>query len=547
MDVPVFSSPDEHGSSGYLHAREHLTDAQLRAVDTPARALCIVAGAGTGKTRVLTLRVARRILDGTAEADHTIVCTFTRKAADELRHRLTHYGVAVSQPAGPGGVPTAGVRAGTLHQLALALLRKHAADAGRPPPDVSDRRWRDLVTLTGDRSTAGSIDTEIGWAKARGLDPGEYTAAVAAASRSVDVPVASVAETFAAYQELLHRRRQIDLDDLLLDAASLIESDLGFAQQIHWRYRHLSVDEFQDVNPAQFRLIQAIAGEAGDVCTVGDPNQSIYGWNGADPSLLHTLPSLMPGLEVVRLESNHRCTPQVVAAAVAALGPAQVAPPTSAVADGPLPTLTAYPDSQAEADGVAQRLSARAAAGTKWSDQAVLARTHDQLATIRQALDRHGIPCRFAPAAEEIELEPPQTGGAGAARLRPRAPAQETSGAAEPDGWVELATFHRAKGLEWPTVFVVGLEDGYVPIVHATTPDAIAEERRLLYVALTRAAVDLDCSWAQHRIMKSGRSMERQASPWLADLDVATRAGDSLGPTPASADRFADLRAALGR
>ena len=197
---------------------------------------------------------------------------------------------------------------------------------------------------------------------------------------------------------------------------------------------------------------------------VGDPNQAIYGWNGADPSLLATLPDRFGGLEVVHLDQNHRCTPQVVAAASAALGTTAVAPPRSAAPDGPLPTVTAFDDDRAEAEAVAARVLSRAEAGMAWSDQAVLARTHDLLAGVRRAFDEVGIPCRFAPAPESPDTEAPGPAtGRAAARTR-------SAGRLDPGGGVELATFHRAKGLEWEAVSVVGLEDGYVPIVHATTP-----------------------------------------------------------------------------
>ncbi len=528
--------PPPAGDS-FERACADLTPAQGRAVGSTADAVCIVAGAGSGKTRVLTLRVARRIRDGSAGADHTVVCTFTRKAALELRDRLGRYGVPVSGPGGPGGSPTPGVRAGTLHQLALTLLRRRAADAGRPAPALVEHRWRTLAQLCGDRSVASAADTEIGWAKARCLDPSAYAAA--ADGRRATLAPDRVAEIYSAYEDLLARRGRLDLDDVLLRAADLLHDDRSAAELAHWRYRHVAVDEFQDVNPAQFRLIEALLGTRYDLCAVGDPNQAIYGWNGADPGLLASLPERVPGLDVVHLDQNHRCTPQVVAAAAAALGPTAVAPPRSAASDGPVPTITAFADDRAEGEEVAARILERAEAGMRWSDQAVLARTHELLAGIRQALDGAGIPCRFAPAPESSEAEAPGPAtGRAAARL-------QSSGRGDPGGGVELATFHRAKGLEWEAVAVVGLEEGFVPVVHATTPEDVAEERRLLYVALTRAARVLECSWARSRTMGGGRPMERRPSPWLADLvGSATDGRTRPGPRPA-AERFAELRANL--
>ncbi len=526
--VPVPAAPGTRPASdgAFRRAAAGLTEAQCRAVDSPAARLCVVAGAGSGKTRVLTLRVARRVLDGSAQADHTLVCTFTRKAARELRARLAASGAPVSSPVGPGGVPASGVRAGTLHQLALTLLRREADDTGRAVPVLVDHRARLLAELVDGPARAAAVDAEIAWAKARCLGPAEYARAATAAGRDA-VPGEWVAATYAAYQAALGRRGQLDLDDVLLRAGDLLLADGAAAERARWRYRHLFVDEFQDVNPAQFRLLTALLGEGADLCVVGDPNQAIYGWNGADAGLLRSLPDVLAGLETVHLDRNHRCTPQVVAAAAAALGQTEVAPPRSARPDGPMPVVTAYDDERAEAEGVASLVLDRSAAGTAWSDQAVLARTHDQLGVVRRALERAGVPWRDAPGPEsEGEADGAPPGGRGA---------------------VELATFHRAKGLEWTSVFVVGLEEGYVPVVHAATDEARAEERRLLYVALSRASRDLHCSWARSRRLGAGRAVERRASPWLAPVARASRAGQDRSPPRDVGSRLAQLRAGLRR
>ena len=533
----------------FSRALDSLTDVQRRAVDSPARALCIVAGAGSGKTRVLTLRVARRIRDGSADADHTAVCTFTRKAALELRGRLGLYGVPVSTPATAGGGPGPGVRAGTLHQMGLTLLRRHALDTGQPPPLVAEHRWRTIAGLVSDPATASAIDTEIGWAKARCLRPGSYTEAALGSDRSVPVDLAKVEDAFAAYEGVLARKHALDLDDVLVRAADLFIDDAGFADRMHWRYRHLSVDEFQDVNPAQFRLIRALLGSRHDLCAVGDPNQAIYGWNGADPSLLDKLPHTIEGMVVERLDENHRSTPQVVAAATAALGRTLTAPPRSVAESGPMPVVTAYDDDAAEAEAVVALLLERAEDGTPWSDQAVLARTHDQLATVGRALARAGIPHRMAPGPESPAADTApggneNRGGAGDRRTPGRG---QGGGGNAREGAVELATFHRAKGLEWPNVHVVGLEEGFVPIVYAESSEARDEERRLLYVALTRASRELHCSWARSRRMANGRHMDRQPSPWLAAVARVSRAGTGRVARRDTNQMIAEMRAGLGR
>ena len=520
-----------------------LTAPQRRAVESEATALCIVAGAGSGKTRVLTLRVARRIRDGSADADHTVVCTFTRKAARELRGRLALYGVPVSSPATSGGAPGPGVRAGTLHQLALTLLRRHALDSGQPPPVVVEHRFRLVRDLVGDPGAASEVDTEISWAKARCLTADGYVRAAGDAGRTTSAAPERIADAFAGYDLALRRRRSLDLDDVLVRAGDLLMGDADFAERMHWRYRHLSVDEFQDVNPAQFRLIDALLGDRNDLCAVGDPNQAIYGWNGADPTLLDRLPDTVDGMEVVRLDENHRSTPQVVAAATAGLGRAVSVPPRSLAADGPMPVVTAFDDETAEAEGVVSLILERAEDGRAWSDQAVLARTHDQLAQMGRALSRAGIPYRIAPG--------PESPAADVARGEDRGSSQRTSGPpdrsedAASGGAVELATFHRAKGLEWTSVYVVGLEDGYVPIVYAESASARAEERRLLYVALTRASEELHCSWVRSRRMGNGRQMERQPSPWLAAIARVSRTGSGRITQRDAAKRIADMRATL--
>ena len=256
----------------------------------------------------------------------------------------------------------------------------------------------------------------------------------------------------------------------------------------------MAVDEFQDVNPAQFRLIEALLGTRVDLCAVGDPNQAIYGWNGADPGLLASLPERVPGLEVIHLEHNHRCTPQVVAAAVAGPGARGRGPHR----DRPHPTARRPPSPPSPTTGRRPRPwrpgsssgPRRACAGPTrpcWPG-----RTTSSPESGGRWSDA-GIPCRIAPAPESADTEAPAPASGRAAGP------DCLVGPERPGGGVELATFHRAKGLEWEAVSVVGLEEGFVPIVHAGDPGAVAEERRLLYVALTRAARVLDCSWARTR------------------------------------------------
>jgi superfamily I DNA/RNA helicase len=473
-----------------------LTPSQHLAVTTSSATVCVLASAGAGKTRVLTRRVGYRIACGTAKAEHVVAITFTRKAADELRQRLSDI-----------GLPTP-VTAGTFHSLAFSQLRRWWADRRTPEPALLKRKGRLLAELVVGRP--GLQDVDIGqlaslveWAKARHVQPDDFVAAVADAHRELPADGAAVAALYGRYEDEKRRRRLVDFDDLLGRYAGALETDGRFAAAQRWRWRHLFVDELQDVNPLQSRLLLALLGQNDDVFVVGDPNQAIYGWNGADPAFLASIPERWPGAEVVRLEENHRSTPQVVAAACSALG-RHAAAVRSTRPDGPLPRLRSYPSEDAEARSIAAQLLEAHARGLRWAGMAVLTRTNSQAAVISQAFLGGVIPFRAATTGD----------GVGVVEEEERAP----SPGSQPEDAVTVCTFHRAKGLQWPAVWVCGLEAGFVPIAYASGVEAVAEERRLLYVALTRAERELHCSWARERRTSSGKALRREPSPWLTAL-----------------------------
>ena len=334
-----------------LPGASRLTVAQRAAIEAEDPLLCVMAGAGAGKTRVLTLRVARRVRDGSIQADRTLVTTFSRKAAEELRTRLWSLGVS-------------GVKAGTFHRTALSLLREHRAQRGRPEPQLLPDRRRLLADLvTGDPRRVRSLDGEIGWAKARLVTPAHYEAEARRAKRRSGMSAEQVADVYARYEEERRRRRVLDFDDLIVACADSLAGDAAFADAIRWRTRHLFVDEMQDVNPAQFRLLTALLSDEPDLFVVGDPNQSVYGFNGADPTLLDRLPEILRGTKVIRLDENHRCTPQIVAVATAVLqdgervdtiGGEVILPSTTRV-DGPVPTVISHATEADEAAWVARQ------------------------------------------------------------------------------------------------------------------------------------------------------------------------------------------------
>jgi len=564
-----------------------LDEAQRAAVTSPAGPLCVHAGAGSGKTRVLTRRIAHRAATDDLDPRHALALTFTRKAAGELRSRLRRLGLRDD------------VAAGTFHAIAYAQLRARWAERGAEVPRLMDRKLRFVGDLLGRRrDKAQDVVAEIEWASARLISPSDYLDRAARAGRRPPLPGDEMAHLLDRYAEAKTESRVIDFDDLLRLTLRVMERDPQAAAAQRWRFRHLFVDEFQDVNPLQYRLLRAWLGDGDDLFVVGDPHQAIYGWNGADARYLDRFEEAFPvdrfpGVAVLHLRDNYRSTPQVLATAAAVLSTSRL---VAHRPDGPLPTVTAHADEAAEARAITRDVRERHGPGRPWSTQAVLVRSNAQAAVITEALGRGGIPHRLRgadqlltrPAVSEAMArfrresyeavladlrQPPEA--AEAEGGRPESPdvarrAEEAARAAEdratlvvlareyealdpsPTGpgfasWlvaavragegterdvVEVSTFHAAKGLEWPVVHLAGLEDGLVPIVYAKAPAAVEEERRLLYVAITRAEEELRLHWSRSRV-QGGEARERTPSPWLApiesallDLQVASRPVD---------------------
>ena len=513
-----------------------LTSAQRDAITADDPVLCVIAGAGAGKTRVLTLRVARRIREGSMDPDRVVVCTFSRKAASELRARLFHLGVVH------------GINAGTFHRIALSLIRQRRIDERLAPLTVLSDRRRVLDSLDkrstsadsrestkGSRS-AGSysssrpqdgsprssrsrslsqIDTEIGWAKSRMIPPDRYPSEAEYHMRRTSMSKAAIAEVYQRYEDERKRKGLLDLDDLLWTCVEMLDQDPQFAQGVRWRFRHLFVDEMQDVNPVQFRLLLSILNDDPDLFVVGDPNQSVYQWNGSDPRLLETFPETVNGARVIRLDENHRSSPQIVSVANAVIGVRDDRAGFSSRTDGPAPELHGFVTDGEEAAWVARKVWLSHSPGTRWSHQAILARTNAQLTLLTEALAKEHVP--FNVAGSDL--------GPASDLTRPADTGEETADTNHDmgndyDDAVTVATFHRAKGLQWPTVFVIGLSESLVPISQARTPEAIDEERRLLYVALTRAELNLYCSWATYRDTQvKDVKHERAPSRWLKEIE----------------------------
>ncbi len=487
-----------------------LTPAQHLAVTTPSATVCVLASAGAGKTRVLTRRVGYRVSCGTAQPEHVLAITFTRKAADELRGRLS--GLGLAKP----------ITAATFHSMAASQLKRWWADRRTPHPALLQQKVRLIAELASDRPglrdiNVGELTGHLEWAKARLVQPGSFVAATSEARRELPADAEAIASLYMRYEDEKRRRRLLDFDDLLGRYAEALQRDSRFAAAQRWRWQHVFVDELQDINPLQCRLLLAVLGDNCDFFGVGDPNQAIYGWNGADPDFLANFSERWPDAEIVHLDENHRSSPQVVAAASSALGRHAV-PVRSSRTDGPLPELRSYATDDAEALGVASQLREAHARGQRWEQMAVLARTNAQVGAITQVLGREAVPFRALAPADDVD---------GKTDREPGLPGDRAGDV------VTVCSFHRAKGLQWPAVWVCGLEAGLVPITYASSTGAVAEERRLLYVALSRAERELRCSWARERKTANGTSLRREPSPWLGALASHCGIGSDAPEVPA--------------
>lgn len=587
-------------------ALDGLDPQQRRAVLAPRGPVCILAGAGTGKTRTITRRIAHLVSTGHVRGDQVLAVTFTSRAAGELRMRLAGLGVA---DAGTGPVQARTFHSAALRNLSYFWPRVY----GEEPWQLLDQQFRAVaqavrrVGLDPTTETIRDVLTEIGWAKSSLLTPETYAERAVALGRNTPVPAPEVARAFRAYEDLKVSGpvRMLDFDDLLMHMAELVEEVPAVAEEFRDRYRCFVVDEFQDVTPAQQRLLDAWLGRRDDLTVVGDVNQTIYTFAGAEPDYLLRFPERFPDATVVRLESDYRSTPQVVELANAVIGGSAgrfrsagltlrgMRPP------GPEPVLTEHADEDAEAAAVAGAIADLVHGGLDPAEIAVLYRVNAQSERLEAALDEVGIGYRLRggegfferPAVRRamtaIDRLVDGSDEAAAARnsaltdptdvVRVIRDALEPLGltAAEPSGtqaretWdaltalvglaeeiataeqapgllpvvaglraraaarhapdergVTLASLHAAKGLEWDAVFLVGLHEGGIPISHSISagPDAVEEERRLLYVGVTRAREHLSVSWSRSR--RAGGRATRRPSRFLDPVRPA------VGPAP---------------
>ncbi|CNF29692.1 UvrD/REP helicase [Mycobacterium tuberculosis] len=580
-----------------------LAESVLEGLDPEQRAVaeavqgpvCVLAGAGTGKTRAITHRIAYATLTGVVTPQRVLAVTFTTRAAGELRSRLRQLGAP-------------GVQARTFHAAALRQLTYFwPRVVGGEPPKIIDSKIGIVADaaracgLSFARTELRDLASEIEWAKVTQHRPEDYPAAVVTAGRRPPAEIVDVARVYAMYEQIRRERNLLDFEGMLELTAAVLTEHREVANQVREQYRYFVVDEFQDVNPLQKMLLDTWLGDRDDLCVVGDPNQTIYSFTGASPSHLLDFTREHPEAKVVKLVRDYRSTPQVVRLANGVIGQARGARHRLELlaqrADGPEPVFNEYDDEVAEADDAARQARKLIDEGVPAREIAILFRINAQSQTYESALAAAGVPYvlrgaeRFferpevreavvrlrgaARAGADAETDgtglirtvrhvlsgagfadrPPEGAGAARARweslaalaqlaedmaadnpkaglpdfvaeLEERAAAQH----APPLEGVTLASLHAAKGLEWDAVFLVGLAEGTLPIIYAKTPAQIEEERRLLYVGVTRARVHLALSWALSRA--PGGAQTRRPSRFLDGLT-----GKTTTHTPPRVDR----------
>jgi DNA helicase-2/ATP-dependent DNA helicase PcrA len=540
---------------GNLRAEEILEalDNEQRAVALATRGpVCVIAGAGTGKTRAITHRIAYAAAIGTMDPHKVLALTFTARAAGEMRTRLRSL-----------GVPSVAAR--TIHAAALKQLTFFW-------PQIFGGRTPDLLTtksgflteaikraqLQGELSITSrdllrDIATEIEWAKVSQVAPSDYLSESLKRTVKPRINPEQLAKVYTAYESVKHQERAIDFEDVLLLTTAMIEEEREVRERVQDQYRFFTVDEYQDISPLQQRLINAWLGSRQELCVVGDPAQTIYSFAGATPVFLNSFTQRFPEAEVVRLTTGYRSTPEIIFTANSILRKGAMGNELVAINDhGSKPTISAYNDEAAEIAGIVRDITQLISEGTPAQEIAVLARTNNQLNGLEKAMNAANLPYqvrnteRFFERKEVRDFlkqvrtasviptegvswldelrtlaQPFLTGGAidGIAALLHLARELDGDSGFTPKNLrtylrevedrvqqnnpptmpvTTLATLHAAKGLEWERVFLMGVSDGILPLENnSTTGDqaSIDEERRLFYVGITRAKSDLRLSY----------------------------------------------------
>ena len=543
------------GEEPSLRAEEILAalDEDQRAVALATRGpVCVIAGAGTGKTRAITHRIAYAAAIGTMDPSKVLALTFTARAAGEMRTRLRSL-----------GVPTVAAR--TVHSAALKqLIYFWPTVFGGRTPDLMNSKTPFLTEavnradLTSEiritsRETMRDIATEIEWAKVSQVAPIDYLDQVNARQMKPRVKAEHIAAIYVAYESLKKQELAIDFEDVLLLTSAMLEEERTVRERVQDQYRYFTVDEYQDISPIQQRLINAWLGSRKDICVVGDPAQTIYSFAGATPVFLNTFTQRFPEAEVIRLSTGYRSTPEITFAANALLRNSSMGQELTASNDHGLhPSVDGYKDESAEIAGILTQITALLSEGTAPQEIAILARTNSQLKGVERAMNSKGLPYQVRSTERFFERQDvrdflkqvrqasvlPTEGATWIDELRtiaqPYLTGESIDGIAallhlgreldSDEGFtpktlrgflrevedrvtqnnpptmpvVTLATLHAAKGLEWERVFLMGASEGILPLETGSTgtsDSVVAEERRLFYVGMTRAKVDLHISY----------------------------------------------------
>jgi DNA helicase-2/ATP-dependent DNA helicase PcrA len=525
-------------------------DADQRAVAIATRGpVCVIAGAGTGKTRAITHRIAYAAAIGTMDPQKVLALTFTAKAAGEMRARLRTL-----------GVPTVAAR--TIHSAALKqLLFFWPSVFGGRTPDLMTTKTgflTEAINRAGlssslratNRELMRDIASEIEWAKVSQVTPVDYIDQVGRRSQKPRVLPEQMVQIYTAYESIKKQELAIDFEDVLLLCAAMLEEEREVRERVQDQYRYFTIDEYQDISPIQQRLINAWLGTRRDICVVGDPAQTIYSFAGATPIFLNSFTQRFPEAEVIRLTTGYRSTPEITFAANSLLRAGTMGQELVAFnSHGSKPMVTGYSDEAAEIKGVMGEITQLMSIGTAPQEIAILARTNAQLKGAEKAMLAANIPYQVRNTERFFErreirdflkqvrqasvipaegsgwidelrslAQPYLTGEAidGIAALLHLARELESDENFSPKtlrGYlrevedrvqqnnpptmpvVTLATLHAAKGLEWERVFLIGASDGQLPLANSAGDVALDEERRLFYVGITRAKADLHISY----------------------------------------------------
>lgn len=521
---------------------------------------CILAGAGTGKTRTVTHRIAYGIATGHFAANRVLALTYTNRAAGELRSRLRGLGVGA-------------VSVRTFHAAALAQLEYFWPQLlGVPAPSILDSKAKLIglaaksLSINLDTAAIRDLASEIEWRKYSMLSMDEYSELSDSRPKVAGLSFQKNLEVQKIYEKEKIRAQKLDWEDVLVLTLGLLKAEPRALSHVQSQYRFFTVDEYQDISPLQHALLDQWLGEHAELCVVGDPNQTIYSFTGASSEFLRNFAERFPGASVVDLTTNYRSTQQIVSFANRLTSDAQLG--SSLEAAGPTgvaPQIMKYESAPAEARAVATVISEAIQSGISRSEIAVLYRINNQSEVLERALDALGISYQLR-GGERFFSRPEIKSAVQLVRAEALSPSgkplhQAVSDIVRSLGWqankptevgvvaskwealnflllmlddlpegsgikdfaleladrahsqheptteaVTLSTIHAAKGLEWPLVFIVGVNEGYLPISYARTPSAIQEEKRLLYVGITRAMRELRLSFV-------GFDASRERSP----------------------------------